>query len=128
MTSGARLADYLDHMADATGQALSYVQEMDKPGFLADRRTQQAVILNLMILGEAATRVLAEHADFAAAHPQVPWRSIKGMRNRIAHGYFELDLDVVWDTVNAALPGLAEELPAIRARAAITLPPEPPAP
>lgn len=115
MTSVPRLGDYLDHIADATTQARSYVESMDKAAFLADRRTQQAVILNLMILGEAATRVLAEYPEFAAQHPEVPWRSIKGMRNRIAHGYFELDLEVVWYTVNSALLELSTELPVIRA-------------
>ena len=49
---------------------------------------------------------------------RVPWRSMKGMRNRIAHGYFEINLDTVWETVQSALPSLIEQLPAVRARAA----------
>jgi uncharacterized protein with HEPN domain len=86
VTPAVRLADYVDHITDSAAQACAYVTGMDKAAFLADRRTQQAVILNLMILGEAAARLLAEHPDFVAQHPQVPWRNIKGMRNRIAHG------------------------------------------
>jgi len=57
------------------------------------------------------------YAHFTQAHPDVPWRSMRGMRNRIAHGYFDINLDVVWDIVQIALPGLLIQLPAIRQRA-----------
>jgi uncharacterized protein with HEPN domain len=50
------------------------------------------------------------YADFTQAHAQVPWR---GMRNRITHGYFDINLDVVWDTVQTALPELMKQLPAV---------------
>lgn len=50
------------------------------------------------------------YPDFANAHSQIPWRNMRGMRNRIAHGYFDIDLDVVWDTVQTALPPLAVSL------------------
>lgn len=113
-----RLSDYLDHMLDAAQQAGVYIEGMDKVHFLADRRTQQAVIMNLIILGEAATKLLDRHSGFLSLYPEVPWASMKGMRNRIAHGYFDLDLDIVWDTVRTALPQLLAKLPAIRAAAA----------
>ena len=112
-----RLADYLDHIQVATEQACAYVEGMDKEDFLADRRTQQAVILNIVIIGEAATKLLQAYDDFLGRHPQVSWRSMKGMRNRIAHGYFDINLDVVWDTVQDALPELLLQLPIIRADA-----------
>jgi uncharacterized protein with HEPN domain len=86
---------------------------MDKPAFLADRRTQQAVILNLIVIGEVATRLLQGYEAFVERHPQIPWRSMKGMRNRIAHGYFDIDLDVVWETVRTALPELLRQIPAV---------------
>ena len=119
MSSEHRLVDYLDDMVDAARQACAYVDGLGKTGFIADRRTQQAVILNLVILGEAATRVLARHADFVALHPQVPWHNMRGMRNRVAHGYFDLDIDVVWDTVQSSLPALLAQLPAVRNAAAL---------
>lgn len=50
------------------------------------------------------------HPDFAAGHPALPWRNMRGMRNRIAHGYFEINLEVVWDTVKIALPDLLQQL------------------
>ena len=52
---------------------------------------------------------------FVARHADIPWINMKGMRNRIAHGYFELDLKVVWETVQTAVPALASQLSAVRA-------------
>ncbi len=108
-----RLIDYLDHMLQAAAEACSFVEGFAKEDFLADRRTQQAVIMNLMIIGEAVTKVMDGYAEFAQAHTQVPWRGMRGMRNRIAHGYFDINLDVVWDTVQSALPELLKQLPAV---------------
>lgn len=109
-----RTVDYLDHMLEAAQQARAYLEGLKKEDFLEDKRTQQAVILNLLILGEAVTKLLSQDEPFVAQYPQVPWRSMKGMRNRLAHGYFDINLDVVWDTVQMALPGLLAQLPAIR--------------
>jgi uncharacterized protein with HEPN domain len=111
----SRLPDYLDHIIEAARLACSYVQGLGKADFLADKRTQQAVILNIVVIGEAATRLLADHSVFLTKHPDVPWRNMRGMRNRIAHGYFDIDLDVVWETVQTALPELLARITAIRA-------------
>lgn len=109
-----RLSDYLGHMLEAAQMACGYIENMSKQGFLADKRTQQAVILNLVIIGEAATKLIKDYGDFLEKHPNIPWRNMKGMRNRIAHGYFDINLDVVWETVQTALPELLERLPTIR--------------
>jgi uncharacterized protein with HEPN domain len=61
--------------------------------------------------GEAATKLMDRYPDFAASHPHVPWRSMRGMRNRIAHGHFDIDFEVVWETVETALPALLEHPP-----------------
>ena len=106
-----RLADYLDHMRQAATDARDFVEGLSREDFLADKRTQQAVIMSLIVIGEAATKVMDGYAEFADQHRQVPWRSMRGMRNRIAHGYFDINLDVVWDTVQTALPELLEQLP-----------------
>ncbi|MFO1432703.1 MAG: DUF86 domain-containing protein [Candidatus Competibacteraceae bacterium] len=95
-----------------------YTEGLSQEDFLADKRTQQVVILNLLIIGEAAPKLLKEYDAFLAQHPEVPWRSMKSMRNRTAHGYFAIDLEVVWDTVQLAWPELWERLPAIRHAAA----------
>ncbi|MGN6388146.1 MAG: HepT-like ribonuclease domain-containing protein [Burkholderiaceae bacterium] len=62
------------------------------------------------MLGEAATRLMQEHAALVERHPDVPWKQMTGMRNRIAHGYFDIDLDIVWATVQTALPALFRQL------------------
>ncbi len=101
-------------MQQAATDARSFVEGLAKDDFLEDKRTQQAVIMSLIILGEAATKVMEGYAGFAETYPEVPWRSMRGMRNRIAHGYFDINLDVVWGTVQTALPALLEQLPAVR--------------
>ncbi len=109
-----RLLDYLDHIEQAATDALSFVEGTGKADFLQDKRTQQAVIMSLIIVGEAATKVMDGYPQFTMEHPEVPWRSMRGMRNRIAHGYFEVNLDLVWDTVQAALPELLTQLAGAR--------------
>lgn len=109
-----RLPDYLDHIQQAATDACSFVEGLTKEDFLEDKRTQQAVIMSLFIIGEAVTKVMDGYAEFAQAHGQVPWRNMRGMRNRIAHGYFDINPDVVWDTVQTALPELLKQLPAVR--------------
>lgn len=113
-----RLTDYLDHMQQAAADACIFVEGLGKEDFLEDKRTQQAVVMSLLIVGESVTKVMDGYAEFAQAHAQVPWRNMRGMRNRIAHGYFDIDLGVVWDTVQTALPELLKQLPAVRQAAA----------
>lgn len=111
--TGDRLSVWLEQMQESAVQACAYVEGMDREEFSGDKRTQQAVILNLLVLGEVAAKLIENEGDFIFRHPEVPWASIKGMRNRIAHGYFELDLGVVWETVQRALPALIDQLPAV---------------
>ena len=108
-----RLPDYLDHMRQAIVDAQSFTEGMAQADFLQDKRTQQAVVMSLIVLGEAATKVMDQHPAFAEQNSQIPWRSMRGMRNRIAHGYFDINLDVVWDTVQTALPALKHQLEAL---------------
>ena len=109
--STSRLCDYLDHMHQAAADACSFVQGMNEARFMQDKRTQQAVIMSLVI-------VMDDHPEIIQAHPEVPWRAMRGMRNRIAHGYFDINLQVLWQTVQAALPALQTQLPAVRRGAA----------
>jgi uncharacterized protein with HEPN domain len=109
----SRLPDYLAHMRQAASDACSFVEGLIKQDFLADKRTQQAVTMSLIVVGESATKVMDAYPEFADAHPGIPWRSMRGMRNRIAHGYFEINLDVVWETVQTALPDLLRRLDAM---------------
>ena len=113
MSEENRLPDYLDHIRQAAPDACGFVEGLAKEEFLADKRTQQAAIMSLIIIGEAATKVMDGYAEFTGAHPDVPWRNMRGMRNRIAHGYFDINLDIVWDTVQTALPALLKQLPVV---------------
>lgn len=106
-----RLSDYLTHLYQAASDASGFVSGMGPDEFLADKRTQQAVIMNLIIIGEAATRVMESYGQFAAKHSEIAWSSMRGMRNRIAHGYFDISVDVVWQTVQTALPELLAQVP-----------------
>jgi uncharacterized protein with HEPN domain len=116
--SESRLSHYLEHIQQAAADACSFVEGMAKDDFLADKRTQQAVIMSLIVIGEAATKLMDGYVDFAQAHAEVPWRSMRNMRNRMAHGYFDINLDVVWATVEEWLPALLKQLPAVRRDAA----------
>lgn len=101
-----RPQDLIDHIRQAAFDATMFVSGMDRIQFESDKKSQQAVIYSLLIVGEAATKVMDRHPEFASANSHIPWRSMRGMRNRFAHGYFDINLDVVWDTVQNAVPEL----------------------
>jgi uncharacterized protein with HEPN domain len=110
-----RLVDYLGHMEQAATDACSFVNGLSKDSFLADKRTQQAVIMSLIIVGESATKIMDRYAGFAESHPEVPWRNMRGMRNRIAHGYFEINLDLI-SRQDAGAPGYTDFCFAMKSR------------
>jgi uncharacterized protein with HEPN domain len=110
----SRLPDYLEQMAFAAGEALEFLAGMEKADFLRDRKTQQAVFMSLLIIGEAASRIMDNFPEFVLANRDVPWRNMRGMRNRMAHGYFQTDMDLVFDTAVLALPGLVSKIEAIQ--------------
>nr|WP_281174770.1 HepT-like ribonuclease domain-containing protein [Simplicispira psychrophila] len=89
-----------------------YTAKMDEVGFLNSELVQDAVIRNIKIIGEAANNILRVAADFAAAHADIPWKIMYTMRNRVSHGYEEIDLEIVWRTIQGDLPvlhGLVQE-------------------
>jgi len=102
----SRLPGYVDQLRQAAGDAAGFVEGLSKAEFFEDKRTQRAVLMSLLIVGEAATQIMERYPDFIESANHVPWKSMRGMRNRIAHGYFDLNLDVVWDTVQSAVPAL----------------------
>lgn len=69
-----------------------------------------AVVRNITIIGEAARYITRDDPDFAAAHSEIPWEAMYGMRNQVMHGYFVVDIDIVWSTVQSYLPELEREL------------------
>jgi uncharacterized protein with HEPN domain len=90
-----------------------YIEGYDLAGFLADRKTQDAVVRNLEILGQALKDFGIE--PLSAAQPNAPWQEIAGMRNVLAHEYLGVDATMVWETARTELDPLREALESILA-------------
>jgi uncharacterized protein with HEPN domain len=101
-----RIPDYLAHIIEAIERIDTYLADTDEVSFLNDQKTQDAVIRNFEVIGEAAHNIERHHTAFANSHPEVPWTVIYAMRNRVAHGYFKVDLEMVWKTIHTDLPEL----------------------
>ncbi|QFY60879.1 DUF86 domain-containing protein [Rhizobium grahamii] len=112
--SAERLADYIDRMHAAAEQARMLTENMDEEAFLSDLRTQLAVTMSLVLLGEAASRIATSHPDFLEEHQELPWARICGMRNLIVHDYYRADLSAIWTTVRRDLQTLISELESLR--------------
>lgn len=111
MTKGAQRAhDYLDHIVRAIRRISTYTQGMDVEAFAQDERTQDAVIRNLEIIGEACRNIARHHPEFAARHGDVPWEIAYEMRNALSHGYFKVDMNIVWNTITQDLPKLEQQV------------------
>lgn len=79
---------------------------MDESAFLRSELVQDAVIRNIEILGEASNNVQRVAPDFVAQHGDIPWQVMYTMRNRVAHAYHKVDLEIVWKTIRNDLPAL----------------------
>lgn len=104
---------FLLHIRDALREVREFVAGEDYESFLANRMVQNAVVRSFEVVGEAARRV---SPAFRENHPEVPWRLMGDFRNRLIHGYFALDLEVIWKTATGDAPmllarieGLVEE-------------------
>ena len=105
------------HMLDSAREALSFIARKPPDSLRSDRLLALACVRLLEIVGEAANQVSPE---FRSAHPEIPWPKIIGMRNRLIHGYVEINLQTVWETLTVDLP------PLIAALENILEPPTPP--
>ena len=99
---------YITDMIEFGEKIQAYTDGMDRAAFVASAMTYDATLRNLELIGEAANHVPEAVRD---AHPEIPWRAIIGARNRLAHGYLEIDDHVLWSMVQDAVPAL---LPALR--------------
>jgi uncharacterized protein with HEPN domain len=100
---------YLFHAIDAIDAILTYTAD-GSDEFFKDAKTQDAVIRNVEIIGQAVKGV---DQDTRALDPTIPWRRIAGMRDKLIHDYFGVDLSLVWDVVERELPGLRPRLVAL---------------
>lgn len=105
-----RLREYLERMHAAAEQAITFMSDMPEERFLEDTRTQMAVGMAFVLIGEAAAKIMAVYPNFPVEHPQIPWSKIKGMRNIVVHDYYEVELPVIWRTVQDELPALIADL------------------
>ena len=94
-------------MLDACGRCLEYTAGMDQAAFVEDRRTYDATIRNIEIVGEAANNVPRAVWE---AHPEIPWRGIIDTRNQVSHGYGVIDDEIVWEIVTRDIPELIPQL------------------
>ena len=113
MNEDERSIDHLEVMLEYARRGLSFVEGMDFAGFRADLRTQSAVAMALVMIGEMASRIIKRNAKLVARHPEMPWSQITGMRNRIAHEYDKIDIAVMWSVVHESLPALARQIPLV---------------
>lgn len=103
-------ADYVGHILQAIDLIQDYTKGLVEQGFLESRITQDAVIRNFEIVGEASRQLLQKFPEFVASHPELPVVAAYGMRNALSHGYFTVDLEVVWKTVREDLPVLRRQI------------------
>lgn len=101
---------WLRHMLDAARKVIAFAHGRSRPDLDTDEKLTLAIVRLLEIIGEAAKQVTAETR---AAHPEIPWREIAGTRDRLIHGYFDVDLDVVWSIAMGDLPSLVASLESI---------------
>ena len=98
---------YLEDILDAIGAIRDYASGMTREQFGRDRKTVDAVLRNLEVIGEAVKHV---PADIRSQGPEIEWQKIAGLRDVLIHGYFGVDLDIVWDIVVHKLPALGRQV------------------
>lgn len=97
---------YLHLMMDSFAKIQDYIKDMSYEKFLADSKTQSAVIMQLQVIGELAKKMPEEIKESVG----IPWKQIIGMRDMVSHDYFNLDIKTVWDTATKSVPEAKQEI------------------
>ena len=100
----------LKHMLDAAEEAIGFAEGRSRTDLDHDRMLVLAIMKDIEIIGEGASKLSYE---FRSLYPEIPWSRIIGMRNRLTHAYFDINLNVLWHTVTVNLPALKEQLEGI---------------
>jgi len=100
---------YLLHIRDAQKSIQEYTKD-GREAFLGDKKTQDAVIRNIEVVGEATKRLSEQ---LRTQHPECPWQQMAGMRDKLIHDYLGVNLQIVWDTVEKRVPDLLKKIDAI---------------
>jgi uncharacterized protein with HEPN domain len=109
-----RLISYLQHILESIIRIDEYVDDIDEVGFLNSHLIQDAVIRNLEVVGEASHNIEKHFPSFCDKHPEIPLSSAYQMRNAIAHGYFKVDYEIVWNTIESYLPELYQQIDTVK--------------
>ena len=104
----------IDDILAAIEKILRFTAGLDLGDFQGDEKTRDAVFRNLMVIGEAALHL---PESVKAAHPEIPWREMKGIRNIFVHEYFGVSDEILWETIRKDLPALLAPLRALRGNA-----------
>jgi uncharacterized protein with HEPN domain len=98
---------YLKHILDAISRIKEYTQDIKYENFIDNYLIQDGVIRQIEIIGEATKRLSKEIKE---KHPEIPWKDMAGMRDKLIHDYLGVDIDAVWDTVEEDIPDLKNRL------------------
>lgn len=112
MSGDRDIRDYLDDILESVEDIHSFTKGLNFDDFVAEKKTIKAVIRSLEIIGEAAKKI---PPDIRASYPQIPWKEITGMRDKLIHEYFGVDLEIVWETSQKDLKELYITVTKIRA-------------
>lgn len=113
MKAERRYIDFMQDIVDNLVKAESFIEEMKFEEFLVDEKTRYSVICALEIVGEAVKKV---PTAVRQRNPQVPWKDMAGMRDRLIHGYFGVDNEIVWKTAREFAPEIRSEIESILER------------
>ncbi|MDR1422205.1 MAG: DUF86 domain-containing protein [Coriobacteriales bacterium] len=107
--------EYLQHVLDAVNRITEYIAETNEKSFFTDHKTQDAIIRQIEILGEAGKNVLDSNSGFEVEHPEIAreFHAARGMKNLLAHGYFNVDLKTVWNAATVDIPKIKETVQSI---------------
>lgn len=102
---GREIADYLQDILDSIHEIRDFTEGMSFDGFAGDKKTINAVLRSIEVMGEASRKIPEETRQ---QYPQVPWRKMSGMRDKLIHEYHGVDIDTVWQTLQEDIPPLKD--------------------
>jgi len=107
MSKKRRDKDYLSDIQEAIRRIIAYTENLTADGFMGDHKTQDAVIRNLEVIGEATKNL---SSSLRKKYPQIPWKDLAGVRDKLIHHYFGINDEIVWKIVEEQLPTLLPQI------------------